>query len=50
MRNHEFDIEKSRISKRNQKKIDEKRKIKQYELNRKRDIVRKRNEENRELK
>ena len=37
------------MSNRKQKKID-KKEIKQYELNRKTDIVRKQNEENREIK
>ena len=47
--NHESDIEKTRMSQRKQKKIDEKRDIEQNEI-RNREVVRKANEGNRELK
>ena len=49
IRNHELDMQKSRIRKRKQEKSGKRKdKIKQYEI--KKDIVRKRNEEKRELK
>ena len=50
IRNHDFDVENSRISKKKTKKIDKRREIKKIDENKKRSIVGKRSEENIKIK
>ena len=48
--NHEFEMKKSKRSKRKHENIDKRREMKQNDINKKRDILRKQNEDNGELK